>query len=70
MKAWDPHGAHFSVPALLSVPEGLHPASNTATGFYYGHLVVHEDTQATHSEYSLSKQMLTVMTKSSFPHSK
>lgn len=70
MKAGDPHGAHLSVPALLSVPEGLHTASDTATGFYYGHLVVQEDTQATHFKYPLGKQSLTAMTESLFPHYK
>lgn len=43
VKAGDPHGARFCIPAFFPVPEGLHTTSNTVTGFYYGHLVVHRD---------------------------
>lgn len=40
MKAGNPHGTHFCIPAFSSVPEGFYTSSNTITGFYYGHLVV------------------------------
>ena len=38
VKARDPHSTDFCIPAFSSIPEGLNAASNTPTGFDYGHL--------------------------------